>query len=87
MESNIVIGYLSAIIVIFIFAKIFIIPIKWILRLIVNSIVGIILLWIINLMSANYNFVIGINFFTSLTVGLLGVPGIIMIILLKLLII
>lgn len=40
MESNIIIAYLSGIIVLFIFAKIFIVPIKWLIKLIINSIFG-----------------------------------------------
>jgi len=86
MEGNIVIAYLSAIIVLFILAKVFILPIKWIARLIGNSLLGLILLWIVNLIGTNFNFSIGINIFTILLSGILGIPGVILLIIVQLII-
>lgn len=83
MEINSIITFLTCIIFIFIFGKIFIWPIKSILRLILNSIFGGILIYIINLIGANFNFHIGLNFLTSLIVGFLGMPGAILLIILK----
>lgn len=40
-----------------------------------NSVLGGILIFIINVIGANFNFHIGLNLFTSIFVGLLGVPG------------
>ena len=75
--------FFPCIILIFIVGKIFIWPIKSILRLILNSIFGGILIYIINLIGANFNFHIGLNFLTSLIVGFLGMPGAILLIILK----
>ncbi len=45
------------------------------LKLILNSILGGVCIFIINAIGANFNFHIGINIFTSIFVGLLGLPG------------
>lgn len=52
----------------FIIGRIFIVPIKWILKLIINSILGGILIWILNLVGMSWGFHIGINFITILIV-------------------
>ena len=48
MNINILI-IISCICLLFIIGKIFIVPIKWILKLVFNSILGGILIWVINL--------------------------------------
>lgn len=70
---------------IFIIGKIFIFPLKKIFKLIINSIMGGILIYIINIVGNNFNFHIGLNWWTILCSGILGVPGVILIVVLKLL--
>ena len=79
--------YISCIIGIFIFGRIFIVPIKAILKLIINSILGIILLYIVNLIGGIWNFHIGINVVTAIVVGILGIPGIVLLTIMQLFII
>lgn len=78
--------YLACICFLFIFGRIFIVPIKKVLKLILNSFLGGILIFLINLIGINFGFHIGLNIFTSILVGLLGLPGAIVLIILKLLI-
>ena len=85
MDNNII-TYLACICFIFIFGRIFIVPIKKILKLILNSVLGGLIIFIINLIGANFGFHIGLNIFTSVVVGLLGLPGAVCLIIVKLLI-
>ncbi|MCI8412196.1 MAG: pro-sigmaK processing inhibitor BofA [Clostridia bacterium] len=85
MDTNII-TYLACICFIFIFGRIFIVPIKKILKIIFNSILGGISIYIINFIGANFGFHIGLNFFTSILLGLLGLPGAVCLIIVKLLI-
>ena len=85
MPTNII-TYLACICFIFLFGKIFIVPIKKVLKLILNSILGGIVIFLINLIGANFGFHIGLNIFTSIIIGLLGVPGAVCLIIVKLLI-
>lgn len=86
MDSNTLIAYLAGIIVIFLIGRIFIIPLKIILKLIINSLLGGILILLINVIGATWGFHLGLNIITAIFVGLLGIPGSIVLILLKLLI-
>ena len=83
MDFNIIITFLTCIIVLFIFGKIFIMPLKSILKLIFNSILGGVCIYAINLIGANFGFHIGLNILTSMLVGILGIPGAILLIILK----
>lgn len=85
MDNNII-TYLACICFIFIFGRIFIVPIKKILKLVLNSILGGLTIFFINLVGANFGFHIGLNIFTSILVGLLGLPGAVCLIIVKLLI-
>ena len=83
MDINVLI-IISCICILFIVGRIFIIPIKKILKLVFNSILGGVVIYAINLIGGIWGFHIGLNFFTSLWVGILGVPGAIFLIILKL---
>ena len=85
MDFNNIITYIACIFFLFIFGKIFIIPIKTIFKLIINSILGGLTIFIINLIGSFFNFHIGLNLITSIFVGVLGIPGAIVIIIIKLL--
>ena len=84
MDSNII-TYLACICFLFIFGKVFLVPITKILKLILNSILGGVIIFIINLVGQVYSFHIGLNIVTSILVGILGIPGAICIIIIKIL--
>lgn len=76
----IMIGCALAILII---GKIFLFPIKLLFKLVLNTIIGGSIIYIINLIGANFGFHIGLNLITSLVVGILGIPGAILLIILK----
>lgn len=84
MNVNNIIAYIACIFFLFIFGKIFIVPIKTILKLIINSVLGGVIIFIINFIGTTFNFYIGLNLITSIFIGLLGIPGAIVIIIIKL---
>ncbi|MBR6504991.1 MAG: pro-sigmaK processing inhibitor BofA family protein [Clostridia bacterium] len=85
MDINNYLVYIASIIFIFIFAKIFLVPLKSIFKLILNSILGGILIYIINIVGMVFDFHIGLNIVTSILIGVLGVPGAILLVVIKLL--
>lgn len=82
-DFNNMIAYIACIIFLFIFGKVFIVPIKTILKLVINSILGGVLIFIINLIGNAFGFHIGLNLITSIFIGLLGIPGAIVIVVIK----
>ena len=85
MNINII-TYLACICFIFIFGRIFIVPIKKILKLAINSILGGLTIYIINIVGATFGFHLGLNIFTSILIGVLGLPGAVVLVLIKLMV-
>ncbi len=54
---------------------------KWPLKILINGILGIILLYISNIVGSYIGFVLPINAISALIAGFLGIPGIIFLIL------
>ena len=74
-----ILAALIAIVIFRIFAK----PLKWVLWLALNSILGGVGLFLFNTVLEGTGFYIGINAVTSAVCGLLGIPGLILLIILK----
>ena len=62
--------------ILWILFKVFCWPLKVLGKLIVNAIMGAIVLVLVNLIGGFFGFTLPITAFTSLIVGLLGVPGV-----------
>lgn len=84
MDFNNIIAYIACIFFLFIFGKVFIVPIKTILKLVINSVLGGVVIFLINFIGTYFNFHIGLNLVTSIFVGILGIPGAIVIVIIKL---
>lgn len=83
LDFNVVVPFLACIVLLFIFGKIFVWPLKSIFKLIINSILGGVLIYVINIIGMNFNFHIGLNLLTAILVGILGIPGAALLIVLK----
>ncbi|MCI8482695.1 MAG: pro-sigmaK processing inhibitor BofA [Clostridia bacterium] len=86
MDTNTMIIYIACICFLFLFGRIFILPFKSILKLVLNSCIGAIMIYIINLIGVLFQFHIGLNYITAIFTGILGVPGVILLVILKLVI-
>lgn len=75
--------YIACICFLFLLGKIFILPIKSILKLVINSCIGGLLIYLINLVGGLFDFHIGLNYITAIFTGILGVPGVILLVILK----
>jgi len=65
------------IVFIFIIVKIFTLPMRLLIKLVINSGIGLVSLIIINAIGQNMNFSIAINPVTVIVAGVLGIPGIV----------
>ena len=78
--------YILAVLGVCLIAKIFSAPIKLVMKLITNAIIGGLALIIINWIGAFFSFHIDLNFITALIAGALGVPGIIVLLIIEMII-
>lgn len=83
LEVNVIFAYVFGLILLYLVGWLLIIPLKHILKLIINGIIGGIVLVILNFFGKFIGIAIGINPITALVVGVLGVPGIILLLIVQ----
>jgi inhibitor of the pro-sigma K processing machinery len=83
IEYSTVFAYVIGIILLYFLGKYLVVPMKTVLRLIYNSLIGGISILVINFVGGNFNFHIALNPVTAFIIGTLGIPGVFMISILK----
>jgi inhibitor of the pro-sigma K processing machinery len=84
LDLNVILAYLFGILLILFIGKIFLMPLKLVFKLLYNGVIGGIMLCIINFVGSHFGFTIALNPVTALVAGFLGIPGIVLLILVKL---
>ena len=82
LDLSIFITYVGIIVLIFVFGKLFLFPIKVVLKVVLNSVLGGILLLVFNAIGQNFDIMTPFNVLNAGIVGILGLPGVIMLLLL-----
>lgn len=83
MGIEVIFAYIFGIMMLFLVAKLLLIPIKIIWKLAINALVGGLTLLLVNFIGGFFGLYIPINIITALTTGILGVPGVVMILILQ----
>lgn len=83
LTEKIALGMLCAFVVLGV-VQLFSAPLKLALRVLLNTLLGFAALFLLNLTSAWTGFALGLNLFNALVIGVLGVPGLALLVLLKL---
>ncbi len=78
MDLNIIIAFVLGLLLIYLIGRVMLIPLKLVFKLLINAVVGGVVLWIINYFGAYINIHIPLNPVTALTVGFLGIPGVVL---------
>lgn len=74
LESSLVVAFFIGLLILCIITRIFTLPLRVLWKCIYNSIIGAIVIYVINFLEIVY---IPLNFFTALIAGVLGIPGVI----------
>ena len=82
VTMNPIIFGIVGLVILFIILKLF----KWPLKIILNGVFGVILLYLVNFIGGQVGYpnLIGINWITALVAGFLGVPGVAVLVIFKL---
>lgn len=83
MDFTMILPILIGVAILFIVLKLLALPMKIIIKLVINGLVGGLIIFVINLIGANFGFMIDLNWITALIVGLLGVPGVVIVTILQ----
>ncbi len=83
IDYSIILAYGLGIILLFILGRLLLVPLKFVMKLVYNALIGGVVLILINLIGSFFNYQMPVNFITALITGLLGLPGIILLVILK----
>ena len=83
MEISSILAFVFGLFLLYIIGILLVIPIKMIIKLIVNRVLGGILLLIVNLIGGFIGISIAINPLTAIIAGILGIPGIILLLIIQ----
>ena len=75
VQMGVFLTYAGMIILIFLVGKIFLWPLKIVLKLAANSLIGGLTILVINAIGAGFGIFIPLNVLNALIVGALGIPG------------
>ena len=82
---GILLAFAAGLVVLYVLAMVLVVPLIWIGKLIFSSIVGFIVLTLINLIGgALFDFTLPLNAVNALVTGIFGVPGVVLLVILKL---
>ncbi len=84
MDFLVIVAYVAGVLLLYALGKMLMIPLRSIFNLMVNAVIGGGVLLVINFIGGYWGFLVGVNPVTALVVGLLGVPGVILLIALRL---
>jgi len=80
---NIIIAYAFGLFLLYLIARLLLVPLKILLKLVYNGLIGGAILFLVNLVGGYFGLYIPINPITALVAGFLGVPGVILLVLLQ----
>ena len=75
VQMGVFLTYAGMIILIFLVGKIFLWPLKIVLKLAANSLIGGLTILVINAIGAGFGIFIPLNIISAVVVGALGIPG------------
>ena len=74
---------IAGLLLLLLFFKILAKPIKWILKLLLNALLGLIILAVVNYLGSFVGITVTVGWISALVAGILGIPGVILLVLIE----
>jgi inhibitor of the pro-sigma K processing machinery len=84
---NLALAFGFALLVLFLVGRVFYQPLKLVAKVGIKFLIGVVVLWGLNLLGSPFGLVLPINPVTAFTVGYLGIPGALLLVTLRVLIV
>ncbi|MCI7304545.1 MAG: pro-sigmaK processing inhibitor BofA family protein [Clostridiales Family XIII bacterium] len=75
LEAGIFVAYAACLFLIYVLGKLLIVPLKWAGRMLINSMIGGVLIVLINMLGGNWGLFVPLNPLSAVIIGILGLPG------------
>ena len=83
-DATVIAAYVFGLVLIYVLGRMFFMPLKLIFNLLYNALIGGVMLWVVNFLGGHIGFTLTINPLTAVIAGFLGLPGVLLLILIKL---
>jgi len=83
IDYGVVLAYIIGIILLLILGRFLLVPLKAVMKLVFNALLGAIAIFLVNLVGGLFGFHLAFNIYTAFIVGTLGIPGFILLVILK----
>lgn len=83
MDMTTAFWYVAGVMLLLILVQVFARPLEWLVRALASSIVGGVALWALNLLGGLLHFQVGVNPVSAAVAGVLGVPGVVALMLMR----
>ncbi len=85
LDYGVILAYIVGILLLFILGRLLVVPLKVVLKLALNGLAGAAAILVVNWVGSFFGFHLALNIYTAFIAGTLGIPGFILLIILKLL--
>lgn len=81
---GLLLAFAAGLLILYVLALLLVVPLKWLGKLFINSLIGFVVLAVINLIGGSlFGFSIALNPLNALIAGAFGIPGVILLIILS----
>ncbi len=79
-----ILAFLLGLVLLYIIGMLLVVPIRLLIKLLINGLIGGVILFLFNLIGGIFGLVIAINPLNALIVGILGIPGVVLLLIAQL---
>ncbi|MGE5615043.1 MAG: pro-sigmaK processing inhibitor BofA family protein [Bacillota bacterium] len=83
IDYGVILAYIIGVILLLIMGRLLFVPLKVVMKLVYNALLGAVAIFLVNLIGGLFGFHMAFNIYTSFIVGTLGIPGFILLVVLK----
>jgi inhibitor of the pro-sigma K processing machinery len=83
IDYGVVLAYIIGIILLLVLGRLLFVPLKAVMKLVYNALLGAAAIFLVNLVGGLFGFHVAFNIYTAFIIGALGIPGFILIVILK----
>lgn len=84
LDYGVILAYIIGILLLFVLGRLLVVPLKVLLKLALNALAGALAILLVNWAGSLFGFHLALNFYSAFIVGTLGIPGFILLVILKL---
>ena len=84
LDYGVILAYIVGILLLFILGRLLVVPLKVLLKLALNALAGAVAILLLNWAGSLFGFHVALNIYSAFIVGTLGIPGLILLLILRL---